>query len=414
MFGGEYNPDNLDYTYYNSMMEDPQIKGAMNLLTYTLLKQDWTVTPATTNPEDVEVADFITRALENMVTPMRLVRKDLYTNTIYGYAVGEVVYTLNSEGKVVPKAIKSLPIESIEDCFEYDDDGTVKTVWQLPPGSEAIEIPGWKCMINTFDETFMNKYGHSLLNPVYDNYFMKSKILRWYAIFLEKHSLPTLLGKRGEAGNIDKIKEQIDAFGEGSVGGVIEKDDEIMIMESGKDGTAFTSAINYHDAMIHRTFMIGSLLLGQVEAKGGSLAQSGTHFDVFRMFCEGIHEDAAIPWQELVKRLVDYNYTVEEYPRFGFESFEEKDLLELLKALEPYAQNFLIDVQGNWFDEFIRAVMLEYADVEIEEDTNATTGQNTPEPTPVEVARPLEPVPLPEGSVPIADKIKELYPTPKG
>ena len=42
---------------------------------------------------------------------------------------------------------------------------------------EEIEIPAEKCLIYTYDEKFGNRYGTSILDGVYDNWYQKQKIL---------------------------------------------------------------------------------------------------------------------------------------------------------------------------------------------------------------------------------------------
>lgn len=405
MYGGEYNPNKLDYKVYDEMMRDPQIRSCIRLIDYARLSKKYVITPASDDPQDIIVADFVRENIDNLRTPFRLVRKNLYTSLRYGYAVSEVNYTtkvIEGQTRVVWDTIQPLHIATIKDCFEYNDDNTVKTVWQRPLGvysGTPIPIPGWKCIINTFDEIFGNKYGDSSLNSVYDNHFMKKKILRWYANYLYKLEGPAVIAK---GKNKKELQETIDDIKEGTLGGVIDPEDDIIILESRHRGEGFITAINHHNHMIAINFMIGSLLLGQAENQGGAYALGQTHMDVAKIFLDGLHEDDAIPIQEHIRLLVDLNFQVDRYPKFSYEKFTEKDLITLLNALLPYAQYFLIDIKNKGWDELLKQIFQQYADIEWE-----TTEETPTTPTEIDTTTPIPGT----GQTPdITDQVKQLIP----
>lgn len=388
MTGGEYNPDKLDWKVYDKMYLDPQIRSCINFIDYAKLSKDWFITPASTDPEDVKVKEFIEHCLNNLRTPFRLVRKNMYTSLRYGYSVGEINYKTSmweGELRIVPDTIQPLHIGTLQNCFEYNDDNTVKNVIQRPLGGyagEPIRIPAWKCLINSFDEIFANKYGNSGLRSVYDNHFMKKKILRWWANYLYKLEGPAVLGK---GDNKDQLQEVLNNLQEGTLTGVIGKEDEVQIIESQHRGEGFMTAIEYHDHMIASNFMIGSLLLGQAGKQGGAYALGQTHLDVAQIYMDGLHEDDAIPIQEQIRTWVDLNFTVDEYPRFTFEAFTKKDLIALLNALQPYANAFLVDTKSQSWIELMRQVFHQYADIEYETDEDVEVASETvTEETPAE------------------------------
>jgi hypothetical protein len=209
MFNGSYNPDNLSYKDYQEMLRDPQIKAAERLITYSLLSRKFFITPASEDPVDVEIADFVRDTLNNLKTPFRQVRKDLYTAIPYGFAVSEVDYKYNDTlGRIGINGIRSIHIKTLfDDCFNYDEYGDVIEVIQNI-GTEKIPIPAYKCIIFAFDETFGNKYGRSILQACYDDHFMKHQILIWAAVFLEKHEGPTIVGYESETSGSDQKEMQ--------------------------------------------------------------------------------------------------------------------------------------------------------------------------------------------------------------
>jgi hypothetical protein len=380
MFGGEYNPDTLTYNDYDKMLRDPQINFANQLVRLALLSKKLIITPATDDPQDVEIADFIRSVwYDDLETPLRQIRQDQDTARAYGYAIGESIYKIRDDGKITLRDVAPLEISTIQDCFDYEN----QTIWQNVTGQDPIQIPMNKCMINTFDETFRNKYGRSQLKPLYDTSFMKSYALKWLAIFLEKHEGPTIVGIAGTDSDMTEMQLNIDSIAEGTAGFTGREGEQYQVLESQHRGESFNTAIQYYDHMISISFMIGSLVVGQASSQGGSLAQSQTHLDVFSMAMDGILEDHSIPFQEETKRLTDYNYSTDKYPRCHFEPFTKKDLLGLLQALQPYAQSFVLTVPELGLDQLIPEILSQYAEI----DLNTTTEDNytqpqTPDQTP--------------------------------
>lgn len=402
MFGGQYNPDNLDYRVYNQMLEDPQIKAASRLITYFLLSKKWLIEPASDDPQDVEVADFIKDMISNFKTPMRQIRKETYTCIDYGYAVQECIYDFDEQtGKIIISDMCSVPIDTLEDAIELDDEGQIANVWQNNVAGGPIQIPGEKCMVSTFDEKFGNKYGESILKALYDTHFLKGKTIEWLSIYLEKMEGPTVVGIEGDGSSPDEMQANIDSIHEGTAGFTGKVGEEYKILESSHRGEAFFQAITYFDVVIFRAFIIGSLLLGQADAKGGSLAQSKTHFETVGIFLDGVHEDNAANFQEKINQVVDMNYTVEKYPKFHYEKFNKSDLIALLNALEPYAQNLVMSVDELGVDQLVERILKEYADITV--DTNKDSEKPTTEPRPT-TGEPLN------NNGGVIDKIKNIIP----
>lgn len=404
MFGGQYNPDNLDYRVYDQMLEDPQIKAASRLITYFLLSKKWLVDPASDDPQDVKIADFVRDMLLNLNSPMRQIRKETYTSIEYGYAVQECIFDYDDRtGKIVISDICPIPIDTIVDGIETDDQGKIANVWQNNVTGGPIQIPGDKCMVSTFDEKFGNKYGESILKSLYDTHFLKSKTIEWLAIYLEKMEGPTVVGIEGENSTTEEMQNNIDSIHEGTAGFTGKPGEDYKILESSHRGESFFKAITYFDTVIFRAFIIGSLLLGQADAQGGSLAQSETHSDIVGIFLDGVHEDNASNFQEKIKQVVDLNYVTDKYPKFHYEEFNKSDLIGLLNALEPYARSLIMSVDELGLDQLVERILKEYADITIS-DTNK---DKEPEPRPI-TGEPLDKTNTNNPS--LMDKIKNIVP----
>lgn len=366
MFGVEYNPDDLKLDDYIAMMKDSQVKAGLDLITMFLLSRNLTITPASEDPKDVEIADFVQESLDGMDYPMRKVRKDIYSALAFGYSVSEIVWKFDDKSKkIVFGKIKPIPTETLENCFKYDDNGDVETVKQDIGDGDPITIPAEKCLIYTYDEQFGNRYGRSILNPVYDNWYQKMKVLEWWNVFLQKHEGPTLAGFVDNPQYKDEMRSQLEEIHEGRTQITAGKEDRIEIIESSHRGEGFLEAIRYHDDMIFRKMVIGTLILGQSGQTSGSYAQSQTHMDTMAIFLDGIHEDIAGELQIKIKQLVDINFNAESYPEIGFESFEAKDLANLLQILDPLIKDMVISPDSEWLMQLIAEVVSQYSNIKV-------------------------------------------------
>ena len=368
MFSGlVYRDDKLSYEDYDKMLRDPQIKSGYELIRMFLLSRKLIVTPASEDEMDIEIAETLEDMLSDMAYPMRKVRNDMYSALIYGYSVSEIIWKASEDGNLIQiERIRPIPISTIEDCFEYDDKGDVEYIKQTVDNEDPIMIPAEKCLIYTYDEQFGDREGTSILDGVYDNWYMKQKILSWYNVFLQKHEGPTLAGFVDNPQFKDLFRDQLDEIREGRANITAGINDRIEVIESTHRGEGFKDAIDYHDVMIYRKMNIGTMILGQQDG-AGAYAQSQTQADTLNVFLDGIHEDIAAELQSKVIELIDMNWNVEDYPTIGFETFEEKDLLGLLNALKPLIDVMAIDPNDAWFKHLLADVVSRYSDVDTSE-----------------------------------------------
>lgn len=390
----KYKGDDLNYEDYDKMLMDPQIKSGYELIRMFLLSRKIVVTPASDMEADIEIAEKLEKMLKDMKYPMRKVRNDMYSALIYGYSVSEILWGMDEGDELIGiERIRPIPIDTLEDCFRYDDMGDVETIIQTIE-DEEIEIPAEKCLIYTYDEQFGNRYGTSILNGVYDNWYQKQKILNYWNIFLQKHEGPTLAGFVSNPMYKDLFRDQLDEIREGRANITAGAEDRIEVIESQHRGEGFKDAIDYHDVMIFRKMNIGTMILGQQDG-AGAYAQSQTQFDTLSIFLDGIHDDIAAELQSKIVELVDMNWNVDDYPVISFETFEEKDLLGLLNALKPLIDSFAIDPQDGWFRHLIADVISRYSDIDTgelleEEEPQEIPGQTQQQvfPTPQEQEEP--------------------------
>ena len=415
MYGGNYkvNPDDRTYTDYDEMFTtDPQVRGGTNLITQLLLSRKLIVTPLDDSPQAKEQADFMESCLDQMDYPLRQVRTDLYTAIQYGYSVSENIFKYDdsigtdTSGKIVIRKIRPIDIATLHDCFEMNDEGDIINVMQRNTDGEDIPIPIEKCMKYTHGERFGNPYGNSLYQSVYDNWYQKRKVLKWWNVFLQKHEGPTLVGKIGTgSGFKDIFRQQLEEIREGRTQITIGAEDDVQVLESSHRGEGFQEAIRYHDTMILHGMNIGPLLIGQDQSTG-SYGQSKTQENITFIYLDGVHEDVASEFEKLSKQLCGINFPNPLPPVISFESFEEDDILGLLRELKPYIDSFVINSGDKWLKELISKAVEQYSDitVPIEEETMPEQPVKVT-PTPEDINTPLD-----ENQQGMIEQVAQVFP----
>lgn len=359
--------DDREYEDYKRMLNDPQVKSGYELIRNFLLSRDLIVTPASDDPQDVEIAKTIEDNLNNMKYPLRKVRKDMYTALPYGYSVSEIIYTIKDD-LILFDSIRPIDIETIQkDAFEYDEDtGECIEIIQYAD-SEDIHIPFEKTLVFSHDSEFGNLEGNSIFDAIYNNWFDKQNILQWWNLYLQKHEGPTIAAFIEEGSTFkDDVQDKLDDIAEGAANLTLGANDKLQVIESTHRGEGFINAIKYHDTMIFRKMIIGNLMLGDSD-NSGAYSQSNTQSENLDIFLDGVHTDLASEIQLAVDTLVSLNWDAAKTPIISFEKFEEKDLLLLLEKLQPLLDGVIINPEAKWFKTLLSMIIKNYVDIDLSE-----------------------------------------------
>ena len=378
IYDDTYN-EKRSYSDYRKMMKDPQVKTGINILTFFLLSREMKIVSFSDSEEDKVASEFIQDVLKNMKTKTRQVRKNIYTAIKYGFSANEVVYNTNNDNKIVIDGIYPIHRGTLdhEERFKFNKStGDLETLIQLDNEGNEIKIPFDKILMYSYDSEFNNPSGESILDAIYDVYYIKRRFEKWLAIFIEKHSSPTLVGKISE-NNIsykDEMREQLDEIKQGRTNMTIGNKDAVEVLESQNKGEAFFKALERSDDTIFRTLFIGNLLLGQTST--GSYSQAQTQLTVTKMILDGIHEEIAIVLQELFDKLIGFNFENTNSPKVLFEKFEDKDIIKLLESFKPYFDDGSLDSDTQWFKEIIASAIKELSGINVDKESISQSEQD--------------------------------------
>ena len=365
----EYAGRKITYKKARKITEDVQVKVGLDILNYFLLSKNYVITSASDDPEDVEIKEFVEDMLENMITPFRQVDKNLNTAMKYGFSANEIIYTLDKNNRIVFKDIVPIHMRTLQNKpFQYNDKGELVSIHQESDYGSS-DIPLDKILIYSFDNEFDEVEGHSILTEIADFTNDKKEILNWLLTFLHKHENPTLYAKVANGTVAKKIRKALDAIAGGKTNITVGKDDDLGVLESSHRGETFFKALTLIDNYIFRRFYLGNLALGD-PSQTGSYSQSESQSKMTMNILNGIQEDKATAWQKKINEIIAFNFGANVVPpRFRYESFIEKDYLNLIASLKDLVNSGVIDSSAPWWKELVATTVQKESGVKVDTDT---------------------------------------------
>ena len=189
---GDLPPGSQGFTTYRRMQNDPQIKACLSTKKFAVLSRGWEVHPADQSPEALAVAEFVRWTLADMRGSILDVLYAVMDALALGVSIVEINYKLLDSGPYAGKfGLASLKSKNPE-IFFFDVDSFMNL--------HALRIAGGllldpqKFLIYSYQPQYENPLGSSDLRAAYRSWFIKEQLLAWWAKFLEKFGLPTVVG----------------------------------------------------------------------------------------------------------------------------------------------------------------------------------------------------------------------------
>ena len=361
-----YSPDDLvsrkGFAVYDEMQNDAQVRSCLNTKKFAVLSKGWSVRPASDSPEDVRIARLVEFCLNDMKGSVADMLFKVLDAVAKGFSVCEINYRRIEggpfDGMIGLASVKSK--DPAEFGFEMDEFLNVRGLTyhgagagvQLRPqhcgepqhlgGSQhnrdvgagvALQprlLPAEKFIVYTHMPVYELPHGQSDLRAAYKHWWSKEVILKFWNLYLEKFGMPTAKGtyRRGVSKDqqdellrvLDKIQQETAL--------VVPEDVTIELLEAQRSGDAgYVAAIEFHNKQIAKA-ILGQTLTSDEGSRVGSLALARVHMDVLRFYLERLKRDLeeTVMREQLVRRLVEFNFGRAECPRFALGSLEERDL----------------------------------------------------------------------------------------
>ena len=356
-FGISYKPEgSLEIADYRKMMLDPQVKLAVMMKIYARMSSGWDFVPASSDPLDIEVAEYTTAMFERMTGTIEQFLANAMKAMAYSLTVHEIVLepimSGRWKGKVGLKALKWKRPENFK-C-KTDKYGNLESLLQKRDNDWVPLDPNY-FVIWPWDHEGDWK-GKSDLNASYRWVKGKDLVDRIWNIFLEKHATPMPIGKHPPGAKDSEKKKISDLLKKLAVGTSVVASNkwEFGVLESAREGGDYEEKVQYCDRQILHSLLMPSLIAD--EGERGARALGVQHMDNLIMVLDAFGAVVAdnIMGEQTIKRLVDFNYQVEIYPKFVWRPLKDVDMEKVATALEKLKKTGIIGPTEKWIRELLR------------------------------------------------------------
>jgi SPP1 gp7 family putative phage head morphogenesis protein len=361
-----YNPDDLvgkkGLDIYRTMQKrDGQVKAVFMLKKHARLSTPWSIRPEDENDQDaVKQAEFIEHCFSEMKGNINNSLLKIWNAMRDGYSVAEINYKIIPSGEFKGMiGIDNIKVrKAINYMFGCDEHGNIKEEGLIEAGNKLLPINKFIIFAyNPNDDDADSLYGESDFRAAYRYYFSNDIIQRFWNIFLEKFGQPTVIGRYVVGTPKIKQDEYLDILKniQTDTAIVMPVGLEAELLEATRRGDAgYKEAFDTNNAMIARSLLVGTLLMDTGEK--GSWALSKTHFDIFIYILDylGNETEDTIIREQVIKRLIDFNFPQPKYPYFKFESLIKDDQKAKAEIAKMLVDAGLINQEEEWVRGFLK------------------------------------------------------------
>ncbi len=361
-----YNPDNLvekkGLEIYRKMQRrDGQVKAVFMLKKFARLSTPWDIRPeGEDDQEAVKQAEFIKHCFSEMRGNINNTLLKIWNAMRDGYSVAEINYKVLPTGEFKGMiGIDNIKVrKAVNYMFKCDKHGNIEEKGLIEGYNKPLPIN--KFILFTYnpnDDDANSLYGESDFRAAYRYYFSNDIVQRFWNIFLEKFGQPTVIGRYVAGTPKDKQDEYLNILKniQTDTAMVMPNNLEAELLEATRRGDAgYKSAFDTNNAMIARSLLVGTLLMDAGEK--GSWALSKTHFDIFIYVLDylGVETEDTIVREQIIKRLIDFNFTQPKYPYFKFGSLIKEDQEAKAKIAKMLVDAGLINPEEEWVRGFLK------------------------------------------------------------
>ena len=307
---------------YRRMLADPQVKACLQTKKFAALSQSWEVHAASEAPEDRQIADFVRSALTGMRGSVLDTLYHVLDALAFGMSLVEINYRLietgPDAGRIGLQSLKSKDPAG----FTLETDAFANVV--AVRGLDGAAYPPDKFLRYAWLPQYENPTGQSDLKAAYKPWFVKQQLLRWWAKYLEKFGLPTVMGtydpNRGYGPDQQRELLGIVAQVHNESAVVLPSDMHLGLLETARAQAAgFAEAVEYLDRAIAKSILGQTLTTDSPNQGGGSYALGSVHQDVLGFYVDKIQRDLeeSVIGAQLIAPLVAYNFGPQaKRPRF--------------------------------------------------------------------------------------------------
>lgn len=340
--GEEYNYNlmgrNALRTWDEMRKSDAQVKMSLKVVQEPVKALSYHVQPASDDAKDVEVADFVSANLFEVLR-WKTTLGEILTHLPMGFAVFEKVFAFGPINGTDRIYMSKFAFRKQTSIAKWEAGDGVPGICQYGRAGELIPIPLPKIVTFTNEQEGDNYEGVSILRAAYKHWYYKDKLYQIDAIGHERQALGVVKIKHPKNASNAQIKTaenaaralraNEEAFMKEPEGWEI----EFMDMKAGSLKDTEPS-INHHNRQIPVNVLAGFMDLGATTGSG-SRAVGETQLKVFEYSIKFVADYITDTINRyVVKELVDLNFNVTEYPTLVAGEVSGESLTELATALK--------------------------------------------------------------------------------
>ena len=351
------------YTTIDKMRwSDASVQAALLMCELPIRSAEWDIVAASDTPEDEEIADFVKENLFNgLVIPWEDTLRQILLMHPYGCMVFEVVYELKQDGKIgwrkwaprLPKTIQRWYVNKNGELTgvqqrAYKDNNFIE-----------VDILSEKLMVFVNRREGDNYLGTSLLRQAYKHWFFRDKYYKIDAVAQERLGIgiPVITLPVGYSDDDYNDAENVGKNLRGNEKSYVVKKTgwEVEMMDM-KNNTLRSpmDMLEHHTREILKSVLAQFIDLGSTSKGSFALSQ-----DQSQIFLSSLDASAKIIEDVIndeIKKLVDYNWTVEDYPKLTHSDLGIKNVQELSNAIQSLTMAGAITPDVG-MEEYLRRVL---------------------------------------------------------
>lgn len=357
------NPDSViakkGMEYLDDIERDTHLSSALATRRAKLIQKGWRIVPASEKPKDIAIAEFMKRQLIDMIGSFEKDLEGMLDAIGKGFSLTEINYTdVIYRGKMLT-GLKNLRYKEPKlFSFKFDKLGYYR-INQIDPDPNGTELPSDKFIHIIMGPNDENPYGRSVDAECAFWVWVKKNVAKFWAIFAEKFGMPlsTIIipnnVKKGSQ-EYNAAKNILDAVQE-ETGILVPDGFELKFLEAVRSGEAgYERFIEICNKEISKR-VFGATLIAEEGKRGqGSYALGQEHSEIFEEYVtfDAAVLEAAIS-EQLIKRLVSFNWDVDVYPRFEFIEFAVGIFISFSQSIHNLVQSGL-DIPKSWVYEKLK------------------------------------------------------------
>lgn len=294
---------------YRELKNDPHVWSCIQSRKSGLLSQKYQIVGKNV---DGSILNEIERIFVNL--DIHKIWGDCLEAPLFGFQPLEIIWKYTNSGNNIE------PIDVIgkpQEWFVFDVNGALR--FRTADGSIGAELPDYKFINLSYESTYLNPYGESLLAKCYWSVTFKSGSMRFWVNFMEKYGMPVLIGQYQRGATYEESQKLAENLANLLDDAVIVAPSDIKIEL--KEATRTSSVDLYRDLIKQCNAEISKILLSQTlttELESGSYAAAETHLKVRNEVIGNDKKLVEKVMNQLIKYTVDLNFGGKEYPKFEF------------------------------------------------------------------------------------------------